>query len=538
MVKINKINLVYIAVILILTACIIFPFLTVFLTPKASDFVSVFTSNIWREAVFNTILECVCSTVLSVIIGYIFAYAVVKADIPFKRIFAFIPILHLMTPPFVGGLSFILLFGRQGFFTHAILGLDVSLYGFWGLLIAQVLCFFPIAYLICAQVLQRINPSLEQAARAMGASKTRIAFTVTIPLSLNGILSSALFIAVSVLSDFGNPMIVAGRFRVLAVEVYTQLNGWMNAGKSAVLGLILLLPSILLFLLQNKILKKNKIKFATVGQKGSPLPEKKSSKITQILLFAVCAFVSLLVFAQFIAIVAGGFQKLWGINTDFTLDHFKFLGKTFIELRNSLIFAFVSAVLSTVLAGLSSFLVNRTSLPCTKYLDTVSQVPAAIPGSLFGLALSLTAARLHIHASAVMIIIAMTVGFMPFSYRIISTVFSQIKSSIDDASYSLGADKIRLFTSVLIPLSKGGFYSSFIYDLVRGVGTISSVIFLVSFSTPLASIKILTMAEQGDWGKACALASVLTALTFGILASGSLIIKLKKGFFDERKTRA
>ena len=125
----------------------------------------------------------------------------------------------------------------------------MSLYGFWGLLIAQVLCFFPIAYLMCSQVLQRINPSLEQAARLMGASKARIAFTVTIPLCANGILSAALFIAVSVLSDFGNPMIVAGRFRVLAVEVYTQLTGWVNAGTSAVLGLILVIPSVLLFIL-------------------------------------------------------------------------------------------------------------------------------------------------------------------------------------------------------------------------------------------------------------------------------------------------
>ena len=274
MVKIDKITAFYSALIILLTGFIVFPLCCVLLTPRLKDVISVFTSTIWRGAILNTLLECVCSTTLSVIIGYIFAYAVVKAQIPFKKIFAFIPILHLMTPPFVGGLSFILLFGRQGFFTHTILGRDVSLYGFWGLLIAQVLCFFPIAYLICAQVLQKINPSLEQAARAMGASKARIAFTVTIPLSLNGILSAALFIAVSVLSDFGNPMIVAGRFRVLAVEVYTQLTGWVNAGTSAVLGLILLLPSIVLFLLQGRLMKKEGAKFAMVGQKGSPLDRK------------------------------------------------------------------------------------------------------------------------------------------------------------------------------------------------------------------------------------------------------------------------
>lgn len=528
MVKIDKITAFYSALIILLTGFIVFPLCCVLLTPRLKDVISVFTSTIWRGAILNTLLECVCSTTLSVIIGYIFAYAVVKAQIPFKKIFAFIPILHLMTPPFVGGLSFILLFGRQGFFTHTILGRDVSLYGFWGLLIAQVLCFFPIAYLICAQVLQKINPSLEQAARAMGASKARIAFTVTIPLSLNGILSAALFIAVSVLSDFGNPMIVAGRFRVLAVEVYTQLTGWVNAGTSAVLGLILLLPSIVLFLLQGRLMKKEGAKFAMVGQKGSPLPEKKSSLITRIFLFSFCLLISLLILAQFAAILIGAFQKLWGINTAFTTEHFLSIWRFATELRNSLAFAFIAAVFGTIFASLASFFVNRTALPCKKYLDVISQIPAAVPGSLFGLALSLSANRLHFHTSSFLIVIAMTIGFMPFSYRIISTVFSQLKTSLDDGAASLGAKKMQIFSTILLPLSRGGIFSAFIYDFVRGVGTISAVIFLVSFNTPLASIRILNLAEQGEWGKSAALATILTSVTFGILALGKILTKFLK----------
>lgn len=526
--KIKQIHFLYTAVILILTVCIVFPLLCVLASPGPKDFVSVFSSSVWQGAMLNTLLECVSSTTLSVIVGYLFAYAVVKADIPFKKIFSFIPILHLMTPPFVGGLSFILLFGRQGFFTRTLLGLDVSLYGFRGLLIAQVLCFFPIAYLICAQVLKRVPPSLEQAARAMGASKARIAFTVTLPLCINGIISAALFIAVSVLSDFGNPMIVGGRFRVLAVEIYTQLTGWISAGTSCVLGIVLVLPSVLLFMAQHKFMKRQNEKFATLGSKVSPLPEKKSSAITRILLFIFCLLISLLILAQFAAIIIGSLQKLWGINTQLTTDHFKTIGKFGRELANSLIFAFIAAIFSTLLASLSVFFVTRTNLPCKKYVDICIQIPAAVPGSLFGLALSLSSNFLHVHASSLMIVIAMTVAFMPFSYRIISTVFSQIKSSLDDASRSLGANKIQVLGTILLPLSRGGIFSSFIYDFVRGVGTISSVIFLISFKTPLASIKILNLAEQGEWGKAAALATILTSLTFAVLVAGKVIMSIRK----------
>ena len=527
-IKFSSVNVLYFIVLFALTAGIVFPLLCVLASAHVKDFATVFSSSVWRLAMKNTFLECICSTTLSVLVGYLFAYAVIKADIPLKRIFAFVPILHLMTPPFVGGLSFILLFGRQGFFTHTILGLDVSLYGFWGLLIAQVLCFFPIAYLICAQVLKRVPPSLEQAARAMGASKARIAFTVTLPLCANGILSAALFIAVSVLSDFGNPMIVAGRFRVLAVEVYTQLTGWVNAGTSCVLGIILVLPSVVLFLLQNVMMKKQEAKLATIGSKSSPLPEKKSSPLTRILLFAFCLLISILVLAQFASILIGSFQKLWGINTRFTLEHLFAMGKFSRELKNSLSFALTAAILSTLIASLSVFFVTRTNLPCKKYLDVCVQIPAAVPGSLFGLALSLSATRLHFHASSFLIVLAMTIAFMPFSYRIISTVFSQIKTTLDDGARSLGAAKLQVFTTILAPLSTGGIFSSFIYDFVRGVGTISSVIFLVSFKTPLASIKILNLAEQGEWGKAAALATILTLLTFSLLIFGCLVTKILK----------
>ena len=158
------------------------------------------------------------------------------------------------------------------------------------------------------------------------------------------------------------------------------------------------------------------------------------------------------------------------------------------------------------------------------------QLPAAVPGSLFGLAFSLSAAKIHFHVSAFLIVVAMIVGFMPFSYRIITTVFSQLKTTLDDGASSLGAGKMQIFTTILLPLCRGGLFSSFIYDFVRAVGTISAVIFLVSFTTPLASIRILNLAEEGEWGKSAALATILTSVTFGILALGrfAMAIKFKK----------
>lgn len=507
--------------------CVIFPLVCVLTSAKIADYRTVFTQPVWHSAMGNTFVQCICSSLLSVIVGYVFAYAVVKAEIPGKKFFSLVPIIHLITPPFVGGLAFILLFGKQGFITHTILGLDVSLYGFWGLLVAQVLSFFPMAFLICSQVLRGINTNIEQSARSLGAGEFRIFLTVTLPLSWPGILSSFLFIAVSVLSDFGNPLIVGGRFRVLAVEIYTQLTGWLNIGTSAVLGIVLVIPSVILFLLQNRISKKLEVKTATVGGKSYGIVQtNRVPVLTKIILFSFVLIFSLFIIAQVIAIIAGSFQQLWGINTKLTLKHILAISNYGKELKNSVIFAMFSAVLSTVMATISSYLVHRTDVPLRKTLDVLAQLPSAIPGTLHGLSISIAANLLHFNNSTILIILAMTIAFMPFAYRIISNSFGQLGPNLDQSARSLGANQLISLLTVLVPLARGGIFSGFVYDFIRGVGTLSAVIFLVSFKTPLASIQLINLAEQGAWGRAAALAMILTIITFVILGIGLILGKI------------
>lgn len=528
---------IWFAVFLFLTVFILFPLTCVLLSPDIEDFKHVFSMQIWKKAAINTFFECICSTFLSVIIGFIYAYAVHKTKIPFKKFFSFIPILHLLTPPFVGGLSFILLLGKQGFITHTLLGLDVSLYGFKGLLIAQTLCFFPISYMICGEAIQGIDENLIKAAKSLGAGHIKTFFTVTLPLCLPSIFSSMLFIAVSVMSDFGNPMIVGGRFRVLAVEIYTQLTGWMNWGTSTVLGIILLIPSITMFIFQNRLTKKNLLKTATSSEKKDSLADEtlKSCRIIKIFMTVFCILISFCVLAQFIAIIAGSFQKLWGIDTTFTLKHIQNLKRCTKELSNSFSFSLISALLSTFIGGFCVFYVYRTKSPLKKYFDVLVQLPAAVPGTLFGLAISIAASKLKFTNSAFLIIIAITIGFMPFSFRSIASTVSQISTSLDDAAASLGAGNIKTYFTIILPLSKGAFFNAFVYNFVRGVGTMSAVIFLVSFNTPLASIKILNLAEQGFWGDAAALAMLLTVITFVIIGFCKLILFLWSRFWTVKR---
>lgn len=524
---------------LVLVIFIFFPLLCVFSKIKLPIVAGVFLESRFRKILLNTLIECISSTILSVLVGYIYAYAVVFGKLPFKKFFASLPLLHLVTPPFVGGLAFILLLGRQGLITKTIFHLDISLYGFPGLLIAQVLCFFPLSYMICKENLESLSEHLFEAARSMGVSKMKIFFKVTLPLSFPSLISSFLFIAVSVLSDFGNPMIVGGRFKVLAVEIYTQLTGWMNVGTSASLGLVLLIPSMALFFLQNRLFKKQNQKNAVLGGKNfrsvsynkneeKPLNSKGVSFLLSVFVF----FLALCILLQFVSILAGSFQKLWGIDTRFTFQHLQNTFKYKKDFVNSVSFAFIAATLSVIIAAFVSYIVHRKqNFAGRKIVDSLIQIPSAVPGSLLGLAFSIAANILHFKNPVFLIVSVITISFMPFSYRIISSSYVQIKMTQDEGAQSLGAGILKVFGKILVPLAKGGISSGWVYNFARGVGTLSSVVFLVSFNTPLCSVRILNLAEQGDWGRAAAMAMELTLITFAIIGIGNSF------FFFKRKSK-
>jgi iron(III) transport system permease protein len=494
---------------------IVYPLLVIFEEANLESWKRVLASSRWIEAGGHTLLLTILSTFLSVLTGFIYAYGVIRGGLPLARFFSFIPVLHLVTPPFVGGLSFILLFGRQGFFTKTLLGLDISLYGLPGLLIAQTLCFFPLAFLIIKETFEGINPSLEYAARDAGAGRFSVFRTLTLPLALPGVLSASLFIAISVLSDFGNPMLIGGRFSVLAVELYSQLTGWASYGTSAVLGIILLFPALGLFIVQRFLLKRRGAGAATIGDKASSLPPSLPNTAVRVTLFLFCSFISFIVLAQFLAIAGGAFSRIWGLDPRLTFEHILSSISFRAELVNTLSFSFAAAAGTALLSTFTAFLVLRTELPLRGLIDSIVMLPAALPGSLTGLAYVLAFNRktLRLTGTGLIIIIVLIVSYLPAGFRILSASLMRIRTSLDDSARSLGASRLKLFTGILCPLVSQGIISAFVYAFVRATGTLSAVIFLVSFTTKMASITILNLANQGDWGRSAALAFILTVIT-------------------------
>lgn len=476
----------------------------------------------YQKVALNTLIMTLTSTAFATLIGFFYAYVIATSRIYFSRFFALMPIIHLVTPPVVSGLSFILLFGRRGLILHSFLHLGVSLYGFWGIVFSQVLYFFPISYVINTIFILSVNSQHIAAARLMGAGSLRVFFTITLPESSMGLFSSALFVAVSVMSDFGNPAIVGGRFSVLSTEIYGLVNGAIDGSRGAALSLFLLLPSIALFALQNAYFLHNRERFSTIGSNSAfvPLRPRPCSRVLGTLF---CAFFSFIILLQLLSIILGTFQRLWVVDPTPTFQHIKHLTNYLIPFRNTFLFSLVATLITIAFSILTAYfsttplLVGRRLRSLSRLIDLLALFPQAICGVMLGLSYSHTAGLFQITNYTPLVIAVMVVMFLPFAHKTISTSFLSQKEQLTLCAITLGATPLGSLLTVTLPLSFGAVRAAAVYTFSRCMGTLSAVIFLVSFSTKTISLFILNLTGQGSWGESCALSLCLTILSILII---------------------
>lgn len=342
-----------------------------------------------RRVLRDTMLMGLQSAAFGTLLGFVFAYTAVRCNVPFPRLFHTFALLPTISPPFAIAIASILLFGRNGLITKQILGIQFGLntndiYGMDGLVFVQTITFFSIPYLIIRAMLERFDPAMEEAALSMGASKFHIFRTITLPLLIPGFASSFLLLFVESLADLGNPLLISGNTTVLSAEIFLAINGEFNQQKGAALSLVLLIPTLTLFLVQNYWVKRRSYISVTGKPTGGQLLVKEPwirwSFIT------VSALTLLLILALYSSIVGGSITRLWGV--DYTLD-FQHYRIVFTQGLEAIIdTTFLSAV-ATPLAGLMGMLVAFMTIRKRFYgkeaLDFFSNLGGAVPGIILGI---------------------------------------------------------------------------------------------------------------------------------------------------------
>lgn len=497
----------------VLALFVLYPTLRVLTYPSLRDYLEVPQSVRWVQAARNSLLMAVLSTLSATAVGVAFALAITRPDIPGRRVFQTVALLPLFAPPFMVAFSYILLFGRQGLLTRTLLGLDVNIFGLHGLWLVQTVAFFPLAMLVVAGVLEGINPSLEQAARNLGASEWDVFRTVTAALARPGIAGAALVVAISVLADFGNAVVIAGGAPLLATEAWFRMEGMADLRGASLVVAMLMIPTTALFCAERYGVGRRR--YTTVTGKGSRIERPPTYPALRWIVFSICAVTTILVVLVYLGVIAGAFTAVWGRDWRLTLDHWHLARDRLQSLWASLRVGVGAGVVTACTGVFLAFLTSRAS-SLRWMLDFLAVLPGALPGVFVGVGFVLAFNRppLELVGTPWILVLALAFWHLPMGYQASVARLKQIERSIEEAALNLGADGLLVLRDIYLPLLRRAFVEAFTVSFVRAVTNVSIAVFLVSPGNVVATFAILNMIGNGIWGGAAALTTMLLVLTF------------------------
>jgi iron(III) transport system permease protein len=347
-----------------------------------------YARHLWTM-LLNTMIMGLGAATGGTILGFVFAYALVRCSMPLSRPTHYVTLLPTISPPFAIAIAAILLFGRNGLITRQLLGIRFGpgsndIYGLDGLIFVQIITFFPVAYLIIRAMLERIDASMEEAALSLGASKFHIFRTVTLPLLAPGLAASFLLLFVESLADLGNPLLLGGNVAVLSTEIYLAVAGQYDQQKAAALSLVLLIPTLTIFILQRYYIGRR----SYISVTGKPTTGRVFIKepVTRWTFIALTLVTLALVLLLYLTILVGSFTKFWGVDNTFVWTNYAVALTR--GLNPILSTTFLSAV-ATPLAGLIgmiiAFMVVRRAFLGNQALDFASNLGGAVPGTILGI---------------------------------------------------------------------------------------------------------------------------------------------------------
>lgn len=492
----------------------------------------------FRRAITNTLKVGFLVGIASALIGLLFAYVEVYVKLRTKfmeGLFKVVSMLPVVSPPFVLSLSMIMLFGKAGIITRFLLKIyDNSVYGFWGIAIVQTLTFFPVCYMMLKGLLKNIDPSLEEAARDMGASRFKVFMTVTLPLILPGLGNAFLVTFIESIADFANPMIIGGSYDTLATTIYLQITGAYDKQGAAAMAVVLLAITLVMFIVQKYYLEAKST--ATLSGKASRERMLITDKSVTVPLTILCSALAIFVIIMYICVPFGAMFRTWGY--DFHLT-FKWFGlvftkyKGFKAFKDSFILSLISAPITALLSMIISYLVVKRKFKAKGFIEAVSMLAMAVPGTVLGIGyirgfsggLFGTGILQGLYGTGAILVIVFIVRSLPTGTRSGISALRQIDKSIEESAYDMGADSFKVFMTVTLPLIKDSFLSGFVTSFVRSITAISAIILLVTPSYLLITVQINEFAEKGSYGIACAFATILICITYGAVLIMNMIIK-------------
>ncbi len=529
--------------VVVLTLCmfIVYPFYTILTKSVFSNkvegltlynFIRFFTKPYYYLTLLRSLLVCFFTVLFATVIGVPIAYLMTRYNIAGKRILHILIIMSLMSPPFIGAYSWIILLGRNGLVARlfALIGLTApTIYGRNGIIFVFTLHLFPYIYLYTSSAMNSIDSSLEEAAENLGMSKLRRICTITLPVIMPSLLAGCIMVFMTCLADFGTPMLIGEGYTVLPVLVYNEYmsESAVNPYMASTLSVIIVACSLLVLAFQKFVVDKRNYQMSSLR----PPKETELHGGRRFLASLPIYLVVFLAFLPQIVVVCQSFveRSFSGVVKGINLNNYRaILSRLSTNIRNTYVFSLIAIVFIILVGILVSYILVRKKGKVATLIDALIMFPYVIPGSVLGIGLIIAFNRkpIILVGTAAIMIISYVIRKLPYTVRSGSAFLYQMDPFIEEASINLGVSPMKTFFTVTARMMLPGVMSGAVLSWITCINELSSSIMLYSGKTSTIAVAIYQEVTRMSDGTAAALATILTITT---IVSLLIVFRLTKG---------
>lgn len=512
-----------------LCIAVIFPLITLILNINIQDITTIVNSPQFWPMMKNSLFCTILATAISVILALALAWCINRSNMRFKSIFSVLFTLPMLIPSISHGMGLVLLFGDNGLLTN-MLGLNIGLYGYTGIIIGSVLYSFPVAFLMLTDIFHYEDYTVYEAAQVLGLSKWQQFTTITLP-NMKGSLISVVFATFTMIfTDYGVPLVVGGKMMTLPVYMYREVIGLLDFSKGAIIGIILLIPAFIAFLLD---LKNDDGGNASTVTKSYVIAQ---NRTRDILSYILCSITVILVSLPILTFAYLSVVEQYPINMNFSFINIQ---KAFdlgvgMYLKNSLAIALLTSLIGLFATYFTAYITARSNKTFTNLtLHLISMVSLAIPGVVLGLCYVLFFKGSPIYGTLIILVLVNMTHFFASPYLLAYNSLSKFNENLEDISTTMGISKLRMLFDVYIPCTKETMIEMFSYMFVNAMVTISAVSFLANFKNMPLSLLIPQFDSQ-SLIEATAFISIIILFVNGVV---KLIIYFMKRYLHSHEVQ-
>lgn len=503
-----------------LVVSVILPLVRLLVSVKPEDIQSVVSSPQFGTMIVNSLLTTSIATVISVSLAWGLAWCVNRTRIRFKSICSVLFTLPMLIPSISHGMGLVLLFGDNGLVTN-LFGINIGLYGYKGIVMGSLLYSFPVAFLMLTDAFQYEDYTVYEAANVLGLNKTQQFMSITIPNMKKTLISTVFAVFTMIFTDYGVPLVVGGKILTIPVYMYREVIGLLDFSKGAIIGVILLIPAVIAFVLDLK---------SEVGGNASTVTKQfviEENNKRDRLAYAFCGLVIFLISVPLMAFAYLSIVKQYPIDMSFSIDNIiqAFELGVGSYLLNSLTIALVTSLVGLAVIYVTAYLTARSKKTfSTMLLHLISMISLAIPGMVLGLSYVVFFKGSWIYGTLIMLVLVNMIHFFASPYLIAYNSLSKFNEKLEDVAAVMGINRIRMLLDVYIPCTMESMVEMFSYLFVNSMVTISAISFLANFKNmPLALM--IPQFDAQSLIEATAFISIIILFVNGVVKLGVYFTK-------------